>query len=83
MARGWESKSVESQIETAREGLSAPGATLTDDKKKQRRELEGLALSRTRVLQQIENATHDGYRDSLKQALGELDRKIAALNSGK
>jgi len=79
MARGWESKSVESQMESAqtesRQGDSSP----TDEQKLIRRERDGLLLARSRVMQQLESSTNGVYRQSLQQALNELDEKIAKL----
>ena len=47
-----------------------------------RREQErrGLQLSRTRILNDLENATHPNHRKSLEAALAHLDQKIADLN---
>lgn len=47
-----------------------------------RREQErrGLQLSRTRILHDLESATHPNHRRSLEAALAHLDKKIADLN---
>ena len=47
-----------------------------------RREQErrGLQLSRTRILNDLESATHPNHRKSLEAALAHLDQKIADLN---
>ena len=47
-----------------------------------RREQErrGLELSRTRILHDLESATHPNHRRSLEAALAHLDKKIADLN---
>ena len=82
MTRGWESKDVEAQLE---EKKAVPQ---TQDNKSQksgeqiRREQErrGLQLSRTRILNDLESATHPNHRKSLEAALAHLDRKIADLN---
>ena len=80
MARGWESKSVEEQIESAASRRAEAAATrLTPEEEARRRELEGLQLSRTRVLHDIGTATHERYRASLESALRFLDEKIAGL----
>ena len=82
MARGWESKSVESQMESAKDGAVAgadrsSSPTATDGAKKAQRERQGLLLSRAYVLRQIESSTNERYTDSLRQALSDLDRKLA------
>ena len=80
MARGWESKSVESQMETAKEDQSSNSRQLTDAQKKAHRERSQLMLSRAYVLQQIESSTNERYTESLRQALSELDRKLSQLD---
>jgi len=79
MARGWESKSVESQMESAQTESRSSDNPPTDQEKLARRERDGLLLARSRVKQQLESSTNDVYRRSLQQALSELDEKIAKL----
>jgi hypothetical protein len=43
------------------------------------RELRVLRLSRTRVIHQIEEATHAGYREIMSRALADLDQRLAQL----
>lgn len=77
MARGWESKSVESQIDQAAENKSNnSNAPLSDNEKKAKREREILLLARARVLQQIEASPNERYTESRRQALKELDEKL-------
>lgn len=47
-----------------------------------RKEIErrGLVLSRKRVANDLENATHPNHRKSLEAALEHLDKKIAELS---
>jgi hypothetical protein len=81
MARGWESKSVESQIETAAEfrKTAAASAQVTAEQVSRQRERETLQLSRTRVLHDLETATNIHYREQLEAALRHLENKLAAL----
>jgi len=80
MARGWESKSVESQIESAKDGItSGSEAQSTDKQKRVQRERQGLLLSRTYLLRRIESSSNERYTQSLRQALEEIDQKIAKL----
>jgi hypothetical protein len=80
MSRGWESKSVESQMEDAALKRNAARRTpLTDDEIRISRERESLQLSRTRVLKDLEAATHPRRRQQLQAALNHLDQKLAAL----
>lgn len=77
MARGWESKSVESQIDQAAENQSTNSKGLLNDReKKARREREILLLARARVLQQLEASTNERYSESRREALRELDEKL-------
>jgi hypothetical protein len=80
MARGWESKAVESQIEQAEERLSqAKALRVSEAEISLQREREGLELSRTRILQELAKASKPGYREILERSLGFLDEKLAAL----
>jgi hypothetical protein len=81
MARGWESKSVESQIESAKDKTtSGSEPQSTDKQKKVERERQGLLLARTYLLRRIESSSNERYTQSLRQALEEIDRKIARLD---
>lgn len=82
MARGWESKSVESQMESARDGASAQPAPQPagENERKVQRDRQGLLLSRAYVLHQIESSSNERYTQSLKQALSEIDQKLARLD---
>jgi hypothetical protein len=81
MARGWESKSVESQMESAKEQTSEGGRReLTSEEKETQRVRQGLLLSRTYVLRQMEASSNERYKQSLQQALSEIDRKLAKLD---
>jgi hypothetical protein len=84
MARGWESKSVEAQMETADEGArKGSKPPLTDDEKKARHERDSLNLSRAYIVHQIEASTNERYTRSLQQALSEIDEKLAKLTNGR
>jgi hypothetical protein len=80
MSRGWESKSVESQMEDAASRRNAARQIhLTDEQIRLRSERQSLELSRTRVLKDLESASHPRRREQLKAALNHLDQKLAAL----
>lgn len=80
MARGWESKSIESQQELARDERNSQRQPLSDQDKKTLREREGLLLSRARVMKQIEASTNERYTKVLRDALRELEQKLASLD---
>ena len=80
MSRGWESKDVESQQEeAASRRAAARRAPPTPEQVQLKSERQSLELSRTRVLKDIEAATHPRRREQLEAALQHLDRKLAEL----
>ena len=82
MARGWESKDVEAQLEEKKAVPQTQDNKIQKSAEQVRREQErrGLQLSRTRILHDLESATHPNHRRSLEAALAHLDKKIADLN---
>jgi hypothetical protein len=80
MARGWESKSVESQIEDA-DLRSDRNEPLTPEQREIRRKRESLELSRRRVLQDLEAARSPVRRTALEHALAFLDEEIGKLSA--
>jgi hypothetical protein len=81
MARGWESKAVESQIEAAEARASQSKAVQASaEQLNAQRERESIELSRTRVLQDLASATNPKYKDLLQRSLHYLDEKLQALN---
>jgi hypothetical protein len=82
MARGWESKAVESQIESAATRREqARASQVRADEISLQRERESLELSRTRVLQDLAKAANPRYKELLERSLMFLDEKLAALNA--
>jgi len=81
MARGWESKSVEAQIEESSSESSAnEDQTLSPAERQSLIRKKDLILSRKRVLQQLEGSTSDRYSEFLRRTLAALESQIAALN---
>ena len=81
MARGWESKAVESQMDSAEAARGARNrASLKSAEDIQREsKVHGLMLSRTRVMHDLQTACNPRYRGQLEQALAFLDQQIAEL----
>ncbi len=80
MARGWESKSIESQIEIAESQRAERHAeALSPEQIRIAREREGLELSLTRVRHDLETATHPRYQEQLRAAIRHLEQKLAEL----
>ena len=81
MARGWESKSVESQQEESfRESEQRDFQQLSPEERERRERLASLELSRARTLDQLERATGAAHRAMLKRTLLALERDIADLS---
>jgi len=79
MARGWESKSVESQMEDRREPFTGDRGEIAQDQLELRRKREGLESSRRGVVRDLESATSDLRRRSLQAALKHLDGELKKL----
>jgi len=80
MARGWESKSVEAQQEQAAEKTTLR-PRLTLEEQEQQRQREGILLSRKRLVEQLSSAQNPRYQKLLKDALRELDERLASIPS--
>lgn len=81
MARGWESKSVEDQVEQ-REARRAelrqrPEVSPADRERNQR--LDALKLARARTLTQLQTATAQAHRELLRRTLRALESQIEEL----
>lgn len=80
MARGWESKAVEAQIEALDRDRKPEGVRLTIEQLEILRQRETLALSRKRVQREIDTTQNPRYARMLKKALTDLDRRIRKLS---
>jgi hypothetical protein len=78
MARGWESKDVEAQVAAA-EPRKAPSDKNEKSPEQRLREqtVKDLQLSRTRITNDLANATNPNHKKSLEAALDHLNKKIA------
>jgi len=81
MARGWESKAVESQMEEAAERRRTHVPPRRAEDIAIERERDNLLLDRTRVTHDIAAATNPRYREMLERALKFLDEKLAKLDA--
>ncbi len=82
MARGWESKAVESQIEEGNQRSEDKGRPDTSPKARVRRErLESLRLSRSRLLDQLERARHRAHREVLEKGLRAIEKEIEEVST--
>ena len=80
MARGWESKSVESQIDMAEaRSANARAKVLSEEAIEVIRRKESILMSRTRVVRDLESAQNPRYRAVLTKALADLDAQLLHL----
>jgi hypothetical protein len=81
MARGWESKSVESQIESAQSRpRPAAGVSLSASQITIVREKENLTLSRTRVMRELESSKNPRYVALLTRELKAIEKILGSLS---
>jgi len=81
MARGWESKSVEAQIDMAEARKSSAAVQSSPDPRTLEilRRKEHILLSRTRVLRELADVQNPRYKAVLEKALADLDAQLATL----
>lgn len=80
VARGWESKSVEEQMDAAETRKAAAAQPkLSEAELRIQRERESIQLSRGRILRELEAARHPRHRGQLSQALSFLDERLSNL----
>lgn len=80
MARGWESKSVESQREDAAVDQRSVRKAQSAEQRELERKRYSLLLSRTRILHDLDTSTSDRYRKNLEDALAFLDGELERLS---
>lgn len=82
MARGWESKSVEAQIDAAEQHRHGAVLTTKPDPEKLKliRQKETLLLSRTHVVHELNTAQNPRYKAVLTKALADLDAKLSTIH---
>lgn len=81
MAKGWESKAAEAQIEESKTKL--PGKSqvqLTPTQIEARRRKQVLLLARTRVQRDLEISQHQRHTEQLNRALADLNAQLSALD---
>ena len=80
MARGWESKSVEDQMDNAKADRDAqikPRLSVEDRERHTR--MQSLRLSRARIVGLLKAARNERYRAQLERTLEELDAQLREL----
>ncbi|MFN0110440.1 MAG: hypothetical protein ACKVZH_16415 [Blastocatellia bacterium] len=79
MARGWESKSVEDQLEERERAKREAAVPFSTEAPEHRRRREALQLARSRLLQQIKAVRSDAHRQLLEQSLEAIQAELDAL----
>ncbi len=80
MARGWESKDVESQQDLAEQRereKERPQLTMEQKQRKSRRDI--LMLDQTRLLRDLEQARHPRHQEQIRAALAHIATKLQEL----
>jgi len=77
MARGWESKSVESQ--QSEPEVTGRKRALTGEELERAKKREGLEMSRSRIVRELGEARSDVHRTALQNALQFLDAELTKL----
>ena len=80
MARGWESKSVESQQDDA-ESRPRVTAPVSDAEARRQQQRGTLMLARNRALADLQHACAAAHRAMLEQAIADLDVRLARLDT--
>ena len=82
MARGWESKSVENQIDMAGPHRTAVlNNNPAPEKLEAIRKKENILLSRTRVVRELNSAENPRYKAVLNKALADLDAQLSRFTT--
>ena len=83
MARGWESKSVEAQIDEAENHRSASLENVPPPEMLELiRKRETIVLSRTRVVRELNAAQNPRYKAVLNKALADLEAQLSTFAVG-
>ena len=82
MARGWESKAVESQMETSQSKKEETGKRrLSLEVAAATRKKETLLLARVHLQQQMQLSQHPRRQQMLQNALTDLEKQLADLSA--
>jgi hypothetical protein len=80
VARGWESKSVEDQINERKAEAEASGTKkLSREEIEKRSRRDSILLARSRTLAALESTVDERYRALLQRTLEHLDSELAKL----
>jgi hypothetical protein len=81
MARGWDSKSVEAQIDAVSDETPSSSDEISPAERDRRARRAQARLCRARILQDLEVAHEARYRAMLERALTDIDAQLAAIEA--
>lgn len=81
MARGWESKSIETQQEEAARASRSGGRDATPAEREAAAARRTLELARARVESDLRRARTPAHREMLQRALDDLERRLSTTRS--
>lgn len=79
MARGWESKSVEDQLEERERAKRESAVPVSTEAPEHRNRREALQLARSRLVEQMKSARSDAHRSMLERSLQAINEELATL----
>ncbi|MFN8062718.1 MAG: hypothetical protein U0Q12_26435 [Vicinamibacterales bacterium] len=80
MARGWESKAIESQqADSASAGARGHARAMTPEERDRDQRRQTLSLARERALSDLQRSCNPAHRAFLERSLAALDEQIAGL----
>jgi hypothetical protein len=79
MARGWESKSIESQIDDASRKSGNGHPPPSEEERQRQARINNLMLSRTRVCSELQRCCNSRFRPQLESELAFLEQEIKKL----
>ena len=79
MARGWESKAVEAQMEDAMEAFQTGRAASRTAAGGISRERRSLLLAKTRIVNEMHATANDRYKNLLETSLAAIEEQLSAL----
>jgi hypothetical protein len=80
MAKGWESKAVEDQIQESQKAENEnPRKQFTPEQMEAHRRKEVLLLSRARVEKDLNASQNPRYREQLAKALSHIDDQLSKM----
>ncbi len=81
MARGWESKAIEDQINAKESGILSPSSKLSPSELEIQSKRAALLVARARIEGAMQSTQKSDRREFLQKALTDLDSLLAKLEA--